>query len=193
MTKQQWQQPGVYLHRRPPLVVFIFLQLRKKASVLEALEAKGPDYQAPWLPRVIARIPGSNYDYTWLQLWVFTARRRMQDLYCCLVAKSCLTLWLFHDSMDWSQAPRSMGFSRQEYWSGLPFPFLGIFPTQGWSPHLLHWQVDVYHWVTRETYIIKGFIKKGYLLFWPLSFMLSPGDPGWIKFLSSPRGREHNS
>ena len=23
-----------------------------------------------------------------------------------------------------------MGFSRQEYWSGLPFPSLGIFPTQ---------------------------------------------------------------
>ena len=30
------------------------------------------------------------------------------------------------------QAPTSMGFSRQEYWSGLPFPSPGIFPTQ-WS------------------------------------------------------------
>ena len=29
------------------------------------------------------------------------------------------------------QAPLSMGFSRQEYWSGLPFPPSGIFPTQG--------------------------------------------------------------
>ena len=36
-----------------------------------------------------------------------------------------------------------MGFSRQEYWSGLPFPPPGIFPTQGPNPHLLrllHWQ-----------------------------------------------------
>ena len=44
-----------------------------------------------------------------------------------------------------SQAPLSMGFSRQEYWSGLPFPFPGIFPTQGWNLHLfhlLHWQAD---------------------------------------------------
>ena len=24
-----------------------------------------------------------------------------------------------------------MAFSRQEYWSGLPFPFPGVFPTQG--------------------------------------------------------------
>ena len=29
------------------------------------------------------------------------------------------------------QAPLSMGFCRQEYWSGLPFPFPGIFQTQG--------------------------------------------------------------
>jgi len=29
------------------------------------------------------------------------------------------------------QAPLSMRFSRQEYWSGLPFPTPGIFVTQG--------------------------------------------------------------
>ena len=37
-----------------------------------------------------------------------------------LVSKSCLTL-----ATPWAvacQAPLSMGFSRQEYWSGLPFP-----------------------------------------------------------------------
>ena len=35
------------------------------------------------------------------------------------------------------QAPLPMGFSRQEYWSGLPFPSAGIFLTQGLNPHLL--------------------------------------------------------
>ena len=35
-----------------------------------------------------------------------------------------------------------MGFPRQEYWSGLPFPSLGIFPTHRLNPHLLHWQMD---------------------------------------------------
>ena len=42
-----------------------------------------------------------------------------------------------------SQAPLSGGFSRQEYWSGLPFPPPGIFLAQGLNPHLLcllHWQ-----------------------------------------------------
>ena len=56
-------------------------------------------------------------------------------------------VWLF--VTPWivaHQAPLSMGFSRQEYWSGLPILLLqGIFPTQGLSLSLLcllHWQVD---------------------------------------------------
>ena len=36
------------------------------------------------------------------------------------VAQSCVTPWT-----PAYQAPPSMGFSRQEYWSGLPFPSLG--------------------------------------------------------------------
>ena len=53
--------------------------------------------------------------------------------------------WLF--AMLWTvacRAPLSMGLSRQEYWSGLPCPPPGIFPTQGLKAHLLrllHWQV----------------------------------------------------
>ena len=35
------------------------------------------------------------------------------------------------------QAPLSMGFSRQEYWSGWPCPPPGIFPTQGSNSDLL--------------------------------------------------------
>ena len=36
------------------------------------------------------------------------------------------------DPMDCSlQAPLSMGFSRQEYWSGLPFPSPGDLPDAG--------------------------------------------------------------
>ena len=42
------------------------------------------------------------------------------DCYCCL-SKSCLNLF---DSVG-HQAPLSMGFLKQEYWSGLPFPSPG--------------------------------------------------------------------
>ena len=36
-------------------------------------------------------------------------------------------------------------FSRQEYWSGLPFPSPGIFPIQGLNPGLLHCRQILYH------------------------------------------------
>ena len=47
-----------------------------------------------------------------------------------LVAKSCLTLG---NPMSYTacQAPLSMEFSRQEYWSGLPFPSPGDLPNLG--------------------------------------------------------------
>ena len=41
------------------------------------------------------------------------------------------------------QATLSMGFSRQEYWSGLPFPTPGDVPDTGIKHScLLHWQAD---------------------------------------------------
>ena len=36
---------------------------------------------------------------------------------CCFIAQLCLTL-----ATSWAVAPLSVGFRRQEYWSGLPFP-----------------------------------------------------------------------
>ena len=40
------------------------------------------------------------------------------------------------------QAPRSMGFSRQEYWSGLPFPSPGDLPNPGITPGTPALQTD---------------------------------------------------
>ena len=40
------------------------------------------------------------------------------------------------------QAPPSMGFSRQEYWSGLPFPSPGDPPNPGIEPRSPRLQAD---------------------------------------------------
>ena len=40
------------------------------------------------------------------------------------------------------QAPLSMGFSRQEYWSGLPFPSPGDLPNPGIEPRSSTFQAD---------------------------------------------------
>ena len=58
----------------------------------------------------------------------------------CLVTKLCLTLC---NPLDYTcQAPLSLGFPKQAYWSGLPFLLQGIFMTQGLNLSLLHWEVD---------------------------------------------------
>ena len=52
---------------------------------------------------------------------------------CVLSRLSCVTLC----ATPWTvmhQAPWSMGFSRQEYWSGLPFPPPGDLPNPGIEP-----------------------------------------------------------
>ena len=54
-----------------------------------------------------------------------------------LVVSDCATWWtLAH------QAPPSMGFSRQEYWSGLPFPSPGDLPDWGIKPRSPALQAD---------------------------------------------------
>ena len=61
---------------------------------------------------------------------------------CVLSHLSCVRLF----ATPWTvagQAPLFMGFSRQEYWSGLPCPPPGDLPNQGIEPRflcLLHWQ-----------------------------------------------------
>ena len=54
--------------------------------------------------------------------------------------QSCLTL-----AIPWteaSQVPLSVGFSRQEHWSGLPFPSPGDLPNPGIEPGSPEFQVD---------------------------------------------------
>ena len=51
----------------------------------------------------------------------------------CMKSLSCVQLF----ATPWTVAlhiPLSMGFSRQEYWSGLPFPSPGDLPNPGIEP-----------------------------------------------------------
>ena len=57
-----------------------------------------------------------------------------------VVAQSCPTL-----ATPWTvayQASPSMGFSRQEYWSGLPFPSPGDLPDPGIKPRSPAFEAD---------------------------------------------------
>ena len=77
----------------------------------------------------------------------FQSQRKAMPKYCSsssssLAAKSCPTL-----VTPWTvtfQVPLPMGFSRQEYWSGLPFPSPGDLPDPGIEPGLLHCRKILY-------------------------------------------------
>ena len=69
------------------------------------------------------------------------------------------------------QAPPSMGFSRQEYWSGLPFPSPGDLPDPGIEPRSPALEADA---LTSEP---PGKLKVD--VFWELScFFYIPMDVG---------------
>ena len=55
---------------------------------------------------------------------------------CC-----CVRLFVTPWTID-RQAPLSMEFSRQEYWSGLPFPSPGVLPEPGFKPRSPVFQAD---------------------------------------------------
>ena len=60
---------------------------------------------------------------------------------CCAYSLSCVRLF----ATPWAvacQAPLSMGFSRKEYWSGLPCPPPGDLPNPGVEPRSPALQAD---------------------------------------------------
>ena len=64
-----------------------------------------------------------------------------------LLLLSCVQLFATLGTIA-CQAPLSMGFSRQEYWSGSPFPPLGNLSDPGIQPKSPALQVVLYCWVT---------------------------------------------
>ena len=78
-----------------------------------------------------------------------------------LVTQFCPTVW--DPTTVVHQAPLSIGFSRKECWSGLPFPLQRIFLTQGSNLGLLHCRQILYHLSYREdTFTVH---TQGHLLF----------------------------
>ena len=95
----------------------------------------------------------------------------------CVCAQSCYHVCVF--VTPWTaahQAPLSVEFSRQEYWSGLPFHFPGDLPDPEIAPTSLvsvscagRW--ILYHWATQEA---------------PTGLPIFHGPPVWLSVRNSP-------
>ena len=70
---------------------------------------------------------------------------------CVCVLVTLLYLTLFDPWTVAHQAPLSMEFSRQEYWSGCHSLLQGISPTQGLNPGLLHYRQIPYCLILQES------------------------------------------
>ena len=85
------------------------------------------------------------------------------------------------------QTSPSMGFFRQEYWSGLPFPSPRDLPDQGSNPDLLHCTQTLYPlshqgspiWFL-DIWLITG--KRGA---WQATVHRVPKNWTWLKWLST--------
>ena len=64
--------------------------------------------------------------------------KQVEHIVCvCVCVCACVYSVMPDSATPWTvacQAPLSMGFSRQEYWSGLPFPPSGYLPDPGIKP-----------------------------------------------------------
>ena len=77
-----------------------------------------------------AVVHGVAKSWTWLSDWTTKGNIVSMHNYA----------WLF--ATPWTtagQAPLPIKFFKQEYWLRCHFLLYGIFPTQGWNPHLLLW------------------------------------------------------
>ena len=74
-------------------------------------------------------------------------------VHVCVCTQSLSCVWLVAVlSTVIHQASLSMGFSKQEHWSGLPFPSPRGLPSL-WLLHLLHCRQIIYHWGTWEALV----------------------------------------
>ena len=103
-----------------------------------------------WRDVFVNKDPGQHLNFKFI--------KKEWGVWGVLVAQSCLTLC---NSMNYSPPGPSVGFPRQEYWSGFPFPSPGHLSTLGiklGSPAL---QADFFTvWAPREAQGGKGMFCK---------------------------------
>ena len=91
-----------------------------------------------------AAIYGVTQSQTWLK-WLSSSSSSSKETSCLTTSSLCLhakslqfrfsCVWFFVTPQTIAlQAPLSMGFSKQEYWNELSFPYWGDLPNQGIEP-----------------------------------------------------------
>ena len=120
-------------HFPPPLPTLLLLLILPQSP--RCLVFQGP-LALIWWPCVLAHDCLSEY----LNLILFFWSQETQWSKVKLLSR----VWLFETPWTVAYQAAPMGFSRQGYWSGLPFPSPEDFPHQESSPGLLHCRQTLY-------------------------------------------------
>ena len=97
-----------------------------------------------------------NAHWEWKMIFSFILETKTLCMRVCLLSHfSCVRLSVTLRIIA-HQAPLSMGVSRQEYWSGLPFPSLGDIPNPGIKPRLLYcrWILSLRHQIFHFSFFL---------------------------------------
>ena len=108
--------------------------LNRKTLLMKSLLSRDWHYWDPWKILVFRQVTATY----WTRQGVLFIFRESK-----VKVKSLSRVWLF--ATPWTvayQVPPSMGFSRQEWWSGLPFPSPGDLPGTGIEPGSPELQAD---------------------------------------------------
>ena len=88
--------------------------------------------------------------------FTFFTKHNFYHCVCVFVTQLCLTLCTLWTVAH--QAPLSMEFSRQEYWSELPFPFPGDLPNPEIEPGFPELRQVIYHLSHQGSSIVYSFL-----------------------------------
>ena len=92
------------------------------------------------------------YTYICIHTYTYTHRHAYMYLYMhmCVCAQFLSCVWLCNPMTTAHQALLSMGFPKQEYWSGLLLPSRGSFQPRDRNQFFCFGRQILYHWATWE-------------------------------------------
>ena len=114
------------------MYTLLYLKWKTKEDLLYSIWNSAQCYVAVWMGG-----GGLEENGLHIHVWLspFSVQLKLSQHCSSAIVKSLSCVRLF--ATLWTvayQAPPSMGFSRQEYWSGLPFPSPGDLPDPGIEP-----------------------------------------------------------
>ena len=165
-------------------------RIKPRSPTLQVVSCNAGGFLTSWATRKPCSVHTVNYfsptkgrhaRQDWSEDWILLLAYVRVCVCVCVCTQSLSCVWLF--VTPWTVAhhvPLSVGFSRQEHWSGLPFPPPGDLPDPGIEPEspsspalqvdslpLSHWISPLLASTVGQKVLIVTFLAADVKIFWP--------------------------